>query len=105
MVTTDFDDERKAKAECNRLVAEKLAEGYVETTDLPLCGPYDSPTRRALEDALAEDPDDLAAHMACADHLMELGDPRGEFIQTQIALEDGSLSTDRRRALRRRERA
>jgi uncharacterized protein (TIGR02996 family) len=44
--------------------------------------------REALEAALVENPDDLAAHRAYADHLMELGDPRGEFIQVQLALED-----------------
>jgi uncharacterized protein (TIGR02996 family) len=103
--TTDFDDEEPAKAEADRLVAEKLAEGYVETTDQPLCGPHDSSLRRALEKALAEDPDDLAAHSAYADHLSELGDPRGEFIQIQLALEDGSLDADRRKAIRRREKA
>jgi uncharacterized protein (TIGR02996 family) len=42
----------------------------------------------ALEQALVEDPDDLAAHMAYADFLQERGDPRGEFISVQLALED-----------------
>src|SRR2546425_1209332 len=76
------------QAEAERRIAEKLAEGYVETTDDPWHGGFDSPLRRSLEDALAEDPDDLATHMAYADHLVELGDPRGEFIQVQLALED-----------------
>jgi uncharacterized protein (TIGR02996 family) len=59
--------------------------------------------RRALEAALAANPDDLATHMAYADHLAEQGDPRGEFIQVQIALEDPRRSAEERQRLRARE--
>src|SRR5207244_4361932 len=48
-------------------------------------------------------PDDLATHMAYADHLVEQGDPRGEFIQVQLALEDPRRSTAERNELRKRE--
>jgi uncharacterized protein (TIGR02996 family) len=48
--------------------------------------------RDALESALVEDPDDLATHHAYADYLQEQGDPRGEFIQVQLALEDPQRS-------------
>ena len=58
----------------------------------------------ALEDSLAEDPDDLATHMAYADLLAEQGDPRGEFIQTQLALEDPGRSPEERKRLQQRER-
>jgi uncharacterized protein (TIGR02996 family) len=61
--------------------------------------------RRALEDALVADPDDRAAHMAYADWLMEQGDPRGEFIQVQLALEDEGRSAAERKGLREREAA
>jgi uncharacterized protein (TIGR02996 family) len=44
--------------------------------------------RDALESALVENPDDVATHFAYADYLQERGDPRGEFIQLQLALED-----------------
>src|SRR5690349_565953 len=47
--------------------------------------------RRALEEALFADPDDRSAHMAYGDYLSEQGDPLGEFIQTQLALEDVTL--------------
>jgi uncharacterized protein (TIGR02996 family) len=94
-----------ARAEVDRVVAEKLAEGFVETTDHPFHGGFDSPTRQALEQALAEDPDDLAAHSAHADHLSELGDPRGEFIQIQLSLERDGLDPEERKKLRRREKA
>jgi uncharacterized protein (TIGR02996 family) len=98
-------DDQAARAEVDRLIAEKLAESFVETTDDPWHGGFDSPLRRALEDALAECPDDLATHMAYADCLMELGDPRGELIQAQLALEDERMAAAERRKLRRRERA
>ena len=58
--------------------------------------------RRALEAELAAQPDDLATHAAYADLLDETGDPRGEFIQTQLMLE-GESDPARRRELRRRE--
>jgi uncharacterized protein (TIGR02996 family) len=59
--------------------------------------------RVALEEAIAANPDDLAAHSAYADLLMEQGDPRGEFIQVQLSLEDPACTGDRRQALKRRE--
>jgi uncharacterized protein (TIGR02996 family) len=61
-----------------------------------------SSLRSALEDAIAADFDDRAAHAAYADHLSEQGDPRGEFIQVQLALEQGTAARERKR-LRTRE--
>src|SRR5215207_645215 len=46
--------EAAADAEVERHTAEKLAEGFVETTAAPWPGGFDSPTRRALEQALAD---------------------------------------------------
>jgi uncharacterized protein (TIGR02996 family) len=59
--------------------------------------------QRGLEADLADSPDDLATHAAYADLLMERGDPRGEFIQVQLALEDKSLSDADHQRLKRRE--
>jgi uncharacterized protein (TIGR02996 family) len=59
--------------------------------------------RAALEQALLANPDDLATHMAYADHLSEQGDPRGEFISVQLALEDPACTGERRQELKRRE--
>jgi uncharacterized protein (TIGR02996 family) len=61
-------------------------------------------TRAAFEDALADNPDDLATHMAYADFLVEQGDPRGELIQVQLALEDESRPARERKRLQKRER-
>lgn len=58
-----------------------------------------SELRAGLEAALAASPDNLTLHAAYADHLIEAGDPRGEFIRLQLALEDHSLSRDRRQAI------
>jgi uncharacterized protein (TIGR02996 family) len=103
--TTKCADRATAQAEHDRLIAEKLAEGYVETTDAPWHGGYESALRSSLEDALAENPDDTAAHMAYADHIVELGDPRGELIQVQLALEDEALEASQRAKLAAREKA
>jgi uncharacterized protein (TIGR02996 family) len=59
--------------------------------------------REALEAAIVENPDDLAAHMAYADLLSDAGDPRGEFIQVQLALENGRLPPQERQELKQRE--
>jgi uncharacterized protein (TIGR02996 family) len=94
-------DEASARQEHDQLIQEKLAEGYVETT--PAIPAVATPLAAALEQAIAEDFDDIAAHMACSDYLQEQGDPRGEFIQVQLALEDQSKSPQQRQALQARE--
>ena len=59
-------------------------------------------TREILEEALVENPDDIATHSAYGDLLMEESDPRGEFIQVQLQLENPDLSkTDRTKFERR----
>ncbi len=57
-----------------------------------------SSTRQALEDFLAANPDDLAAHSAYADWLTENNDPRGEYIRLLLALEDTQLTQKQRHA-------
>ncbi len=58
----------------------------------------------ALEEAIREDPEDRAAHAAYADLLTEQGNPQGEFIQVQMALdEEGLPAAERKRALQRNE--
>ncbi|MFO0841797.1 MAG: WGR domain-containing protein [Gemmataceae bacterium] len=97
--TKDFPDEDRARKAYDKLVAEKLGKGYVETT----VKPAGSALRQSLEQALTEDPDDLAAHSAYADLLVEEGDPRGEFIQVQLALEDPRRPAAERARLQQRE--
>jgi uncharacterized protein (TIGR02996 family) len=94
--TKKFKDEAAARKEHDRRIKEKLAKGYIETTAA-------TPLAAALEQAIAEDFDDLATHMAYSDYLQEQGDPRGEFIQVQLALEDQSKPPKQRKALQARE--
>jgi len=67
--------------------------------------PAPTTLRQSLEAALVANPDDLAAHSAYADHLIEQGDPRGEFIQVQLALEDPTRPATERKQLQKREAA
>ena len=61
--------------------------------------------QEALEAGLAANPDELAAYSAYADYLMEHGDPRGEFVRTQLALEDTTRPKADRDTLKKREAA
>jgi uncharacterized protein (TIGR02996 family) len=99
--TKDFPTEAAARKAHDKLVAEKLAKGYVETTAVP--PPAPTPVLQGLEAALVENPDDLAAHSAYADYLQEQGDPRGEFIQMQLTLEAPGRPAEQRAQLRQRE--
>ncbi|HZY90475.1 MAG TPA: WGR domain-containing protein, partial [Gemmataceae bacterium] len=94
-----FADEATARKEHDKLVQEKLAKGYVETT------PKGKGLKEALEEALLENPDDLAAASAYADYLIEQGDPQGELIQVQLALEDEGRPAAERKELQKREQA
>jgi uncharacterized protein (TIGR02996 family) len=58
-----------------------------------------TPLQQALEAALVENPDDVAAHMAYGDYLAEQDDPRGEFVQAQIALEGERVPPSERKRL------
>ena len=57
----------------------------------------------AFEAALRDNPHDLAGWCAYADWLAERGDPRGAFMQVQLALEDESRSKEERKQLQTRE--
>jgi uncharacterized protein (TIGR02996 family) len=96
----EFADTDAARKAHDKLIKEKLSKGYVETTPKP--APSAS-LREALEAALFENPDDLAAHRAYADHLMESGDPRGEFIQVQLRLENPACQGAERDRLQKQE--
>jgi uncharacterized protein (TIGR02996 family) len=65
----------------------------------------DDATAATFEKALLANPQDVVARSAYADYLAERGDPRGEFMQVQLALEDESLAKPERDALKKREAA
>ena len=99
--TKEYPSPEAAQQAYDKIIAEKLREGYVETTSPTPA----ARTENVLERALLDDPDDLAAHSAYADWLGQQGDPRGEFIQVQLALEDPARPAHERKALQERERA
>jgi uncharacterized protein (TIGR02996 family) len=116
--TKKFSSEAAARKAHDKLVAEKLKKGYVEThggkeeeegeeeeeeEEEPAAAA--SPLQKSLEAALVENPDDVGTHSAYADYLMEQGDPRGEFIQVQLALEDPARPAKERTQLQKREKA
>jgi uncharacterized protein (TIGR02996 family) len=96
--TKTFASAKKAQAEADKLIREKLKKGYVETTPVAAASEAEAFVR-----ALAADPDDEAGWHAFADYLAERGEPRGEFMQVQIALENESLSKAGRDALKKEE--
>src|SRR5262249_49354311 len=100
--TKTFPTEEKARAAHDKLVQEKLAKGYVETAAAPAPAAGGA-MRLALEGAIFANPDDLASHAAYADWLAEQGDPRGEVIQVQLALEDPNKSAAERKKLQQRQ--
>ena len=56
-----------------------------------------------LEKRIIDGDDDIQAFSVLADYLIEQGDPRGEFIQVQLALEDANLAQEKRQRLEIRE--
>jgi uncharacterized protein (TIGR02996 family) len=59
-------------------------------------------TRELLEEAIALNFEDVAAHAAYADLLMEEGDPRGEYVQLRLFLEDENRPVAQLRQARER---
>ncbi|MCS6865542.1 MAG: WGR domain-containing protein [Gemmataceae bacterium] len=98
--TKTFASAEEAQKEAEKLIREKLKKGYVETTPQPPAS-----TEEAFIRALQSNPHDLAGWCAYADWLVEQGDPRGEFMRVQIALEDENLPKAQRDKLQRKEAA
>jgi uncharacterized protein (TIGR02996 family) len=108
----DFPNDEAAKKAYEKIIAEKVGKGYAETTPKGASSAAPAkaaavitPLQQSLEQALVENPDDLAAHSAYADYLSEQGDPRGELIQLQLALEDPKRPPAERKKLQQRETA
>jgi uncharacterized protein (TIGR02996 family) len=99
--TKSFPSSAAARAAHDKLIEEKVAKGYVEKTASP--APAEGTPLQKLEQGIIENPGDPGAYAAYADCLMEQGDPRGEFIAVQLALEEEKRSTAERRKLQQRE--
>lgn len=96
----NFASAAQAQAEADKLVKEKLKKGYVETTPAATAS-----EEEAFHKSLVEHADDLAGWCAYADWLVEHDDPRGEFMQVQIALEDEKLAKAERAKLQKKEKS
>src|SRR5262249_52405588 len=78
-----------------------LTPGWLRCHPSPaLRGKSVSDLRAALEEAILAHPEDRASHAAYADLLTEEGDPQGEFVSVQLALEDESLPAPERQRLK-----
>jgi uncharacterized protein (TIGR02996 family) len=93
--TKTFPSAEKAQAEADKLIREKTGKGYRETTPKA-----EVSQAEAFEAGLLDHPDDIARWSAYSDYLTERGDPRGEFMRVQLALEDESLSAADRKKLK-----
>ena len=86
-----FGDPARARSEYDRIVAQKLARGFVaddgartrRTAKAAATTPAEPARNPELEAAIAKDLDDLDAHLVYADWLSDRGDPRGELIALQ----------------------
>jgi uncharacterized protein (TIGR02996 family) len=96
--TKNFPSAEKAQVEADKLIAEKVKKGYKETTPKAAVSQAD-----AIEKALAADPHDVGSWGVYGDYLSEQGDPRGEFMLVQIALEDESQPKAKRESLKKEE--
>jgi uncharacterized protein (TIGR02996 family) len=96
--TKSFPSAEKAQAEADKVIREKVKKGYRETT--PKAEVSQS---EAFEAGLLDHPDDIARWSAYSDYLTEQGDPRGEFMRVQLALEDETLSAADRKKLKKAE--
>jgi uncharacterized protein (TIGR02996 family) len=105
MQRKQFPDQAQARAAADKLVQQKLAEGYRETTAgaAPPAAAAAPSLAQALEAAIIDQPEEPANYAAYADYLQEQGDPHGEFVQVQLALEDPSLKAAQRKKLQKRE--
>jgi uncharacterized protein (TIGR02996 family) len=98
--TKAFKDAATAQAEADKLIKEKTKKGYQETTPKATVS-----SAEVFDKALITNVHDVAGWSAFADYLVEQGDPRGEFMQTQLALEDESRPKKDREALKKKEAA
>jgi uncharacterized protein (TIGR02996 family) len=110
--TKSFPSEDKASAAAEKLISQKTGKGYSEV----LAG-QQSRTEKVKEnrddllehapfiDEILSSPDELGNYAVYADWLSDRGDPRGEFIHVQLALEDESLTAAKRKKLQTKEKS
>jgi uncharacterized protein (TIGR02996 family) len=101
-----FPTSAKAQAEADKLIAEKKKKGYQETGGKGGASAKKAATKPApasprnpeLEKLIARNPKDTTNHVVYGDWLSAQGDPRGELVTVQNALE--ALSPEERKGAR-----
>lgn len=108
--TKEFGSAEEARKSYDKLIAQKTKKGYVEAK---AAGESRGEKLKAAKEELKEqepflaeireNPDDLAAYAVFADWLEEQGNPRGEFMNIQLQLEDEKLRAPARKKLQEQE--
>lgn len=108
--TKEFGSTEEARKSYDKLVAQKTKKGYVEavSADQSRAAKLKAAEANLKEQEpflaeIRENPDEPGAYAVFADWLEEKGDPRGEFMNVQLQLEDESLKAADRRKLQKRE--
>ncbi|MBC8290933.1 MAG: WGR domain-containing protein [Planctomycetes bacterium] len=108
--TKDFGSEEEARKSYDKLVGQKTKKGYVEAASADESrGAQLKATQADLKEQepflaeIRDNPDDLGTYAVFADWLEEKGDPRGEFMNIQLQLEDESLKAADRKKRQTRE--
>ncbi|MFK8112160.1 MAG: WGR domain-containing protein [Rubripirellula sp.] len=104
----DFADHDKARKSYDKLITQKTGKGYVEIGgDAPSDASTDGPQADAAPflNAIAENPDNVDSYAVYADWLIEHGDPQGELMILQIALESDELASAKRKTMQKSEAA
>jgi uncharacterized protein (TIGR02996 family) len=96
--TKSFPSAEKAQTEADKLVREKTNKGYRETTPTAPLSDAD-----ALVKGLVEHGHELVRWNVYADYLTDQGDPRGDFMRVQLALENEDLPAAERKKLKSQE--
>ncbi len=101
--TKEFADHAKARASYEKLISQKTGKGYTEVGAQAASSDGASDQDQPLLAAIAAHPDDVQYYAVYGDWLSERGDPRGELINVQIALEEEGLGTKERKSLQKQE--
>ena len=108
--TKDFASEAEAQKSYEKLIAQKTKKGYVEAKaagdsrgEKLKAAKEDLKAQEPFLAEIRENPDDPGGYAVFADWLEEQGDPRGEFMNVQLQLEDEKLRAPARKKLQAQE--
>ena len=110
--TKNFASEAEAQKSYEKLIAQKTKKGYVEAKaagesrgEKLKAAKEDLKAQEPFLAEIRENPDDPAGYAVFADWLEEKGDPRGEFMNIQLQLENEKLRAPSRKKLQDQEKA